>query len=51
MKANITLKVDSGKTGFYMLLPTIACEKTNRSYAIAFQMLNRYAEFKFTFGD
>ena len=51
MKANITLKAESGKTGFYMLLPTIAYEKTNRSYAIAFQMLNRYAEFKFTFGD
>lgn len=51
MKANVTIKVESGKTGFYMLLPAIAYEKTNRSYAIALQILNRYTEFKFTFGD
>lgn len=51
MKANITIKVESGKTCFYMLLPAIAYEKTNRSYAIGLQMLNRYTEFKFTFGD
>lgn len=51
MKANVTIKVESGKTCFYMLLPAIAYEKTNRSYAIGLQMLNRYTEFKFTFGD
>ena len=51
MKANVTIKVDSGKTCFYMLLPTIAYEKTNRSFAIGLLILNRYTEFKFTFGD
>lgn len=51
MKANVTIKVDSGKTEYYMLLPTIAYEKTCRSFAIGLLILNRYTEFKFTFGD
>ena len=52
MKANVKIKVDSGKAEYYMLFPAIAWEnnwKAYRSFTIGFQFLNRYAEFIFTF--
>ena len=52
MKANVTIRVESGKTEYHMILPAIAWEnnwQAYRSFTIGFQMLNRYAEFIFTF--
>lgn len=52
MKANVTIKVESGKTEYHMILPAIAYEnnwKAYRSFTIGVQFLNRYAEMIFTF--
>lgn len=52
MKANVKIKVESGKAVYSMLLPAIACEnnwKAYRSFTILLQFLDRYAEFIFTF--
>ena len=52
MKANVTIKVDSGKTCYYTLFPAIAWEnnwKAYRSFTIGLQFLNRYVEMIFTF--
>ena len=52
MKANVTIKVESGKTHYTMLFPAIAYEnnwKAYRSFTIGLQFLNRYVEMIFTF--
>ena len=53
MKANVTIKVDSGKTEYCMLFPAVAYEnnKAYHSYTIGVQFLKRYVEMIFTFGD
>lgn len=52
MKANVKIKVDSGKGDYYLITPAIGCVnnwKAYRSFTIGFQFLNRYAEIIFTF--